>query len=210
MLNEILGTAARYQQLLTRRFNLAGGAPSPQLTPEITPVVSIYDQPETRILVGEILASGCIFQAATAAERAVCQLSNPTGSNIVAVVLHLAAHPFGAGATVIGSHLQLGAQAGLPSAGGVVYRDSRTKTNGGVYTRVPTCSLTKFHNPPTIGEANLFLRIIAANLTMEYAQPVVLAPGWAFQVNELDVNVGLQVSFAWVEIPLSPGEVGPF
>ena len=210
MLNEILGPAARFQQMLTRRFGLLGGAPSPQLTPEITPSVDIGHGYETRILCGEFLASGCIFQAATVAERAVCQLSNPAGSNIVAIVTHIEAYPFGAGATVIASHLKVGALAGLAVAGGVGYRDSRVVTNGGAYTRLPVCTVTKFHNPPTIGEPNLFSRAVASGLTTEYDCPVVIGPGWAVQVNELDNNVGLQAAFAWIEIPMAGGEVGPF
>jgi hypothetical protein len=86
MLNEILGPAARFQQLLTRKFGILGGAPSPQLTPEISPEYPLFGEPENRILTSEYLCAGYLDEAAAAGNPTQIALWNPTGSNIILVI----------------------------------------------------------------------------------------------------------------------------
>lgn len=198
--------------MLTRKFGLTGGAPSPQLTPEITPVVEVNNlPPENRIICGEVLAAGAMYLAGVAVKRSVIQLSNPAGSNVLGVVEHLEGTNYGvAVASMNCGILLLGALAIAPGAGLVTWRDTRTRTNGGVYTRLPTLLMSADNSPPTIAIANLFARNVVANLTAEWDVPFVLSPGWAVQVWLSDVNVALGAAFSWREVPLSPGEVGPF
>jgi hypothetical protein len=211
MLNEILGAAARYNQLLTRKFGLTGGAPSPQLTPEIAPVYAIPHLPEDSLPSGVILAGGYIASPATAVKQSVVQLGNPTGSNLLVVVEFIEGVILAATSTLRLGIVQNAALAVLPAAGGVTYRDTRTRTNGGAYTRLPTAQLTADASPPTIVVQNLlYAYVTAAGLPMTYEQPLVLAPGWAVQIVNETVNATLLGMFSWREVPMAHGEVGPF
>jgi hypothetical protein len=209
MMNEILGSAARFNQLLTRRFGLTGGAPSPQITPEIAPVVNMPDGPELRIICAEILATGNIYCTGVALKHSVIQLTNPVGSNILVVVEQIEISNPGAAGGINASIIKLGALAGLPGAGGVCYRDTRTTISGN-YTREPTAQLRYDNDPPTIGTPNLFRLEIAALSSIRNAVAVVLAPGWSVQLYDTRVAADITTCFAWREVPLAAGEVGPF
>jgi hypothetical protein len=205
MLNEILGAAARFEQLLTRRFNVLGGAPSPQLTPEITPVYAFLEQAQDQALMAVKLCTASLSQAAVAAKRGVLQLRNPTGSGIVAVVTRVAAFHTDAGAQTQSFAVGLvpGDLANLPAAGGITVRDTR-------WTGAPTCRFTSDASPATILNANLALQNTSQNQQLEYLQPVVLSPGFSLQMSLGANNIVYAGSVAWAEIPLAPGEIGPF
>lgn len=212
MLNEILGSAARFNQLLTRKFGLTGGAPSPQITPEIAPTFSWVAGPEDAIPAGETLASAVISVAGVAAKRSVAMLSNPTGSNLLVVVEHFDIQFGATGGFVNASVLKLDPLAGLPAAGGICIRDTRVKSDpaGSATTRPPAARISKDNEPPTILTANILRRQLPAFGYTEYYQPIVLSPGWSLQVYESDNNLALDAAFAWREVPLQAGEVGPF
>jgi len=209
MLNEILGAAARYQQGLTRRFGLTGGAPSPQLTPEVSPVVIIPEGEEVRIINGEVLGTGFILQVGVAAERSVLQLGNPEGSNTLVDVSHIELVTPGVAGYLHAGICKLGPVAGLPAAGGVSYRDTRTKS-GANYTREPTAFLRKDTEPPFVVVANLFQRYVLQLELTVWDGSCILAPGWSVMCVCQTVAQDLFGSFQWREIPLAAGEVGPF
>jgi hypothetical protein len=211
MLNEILGSAARFNQTLTRKFGITGGAPSPQLTPEIAPVYAFPLNLEDRILAGEIVAAGTKVQIAVAGIRSAIQLNNPTGSNIVVVVEHIEGYSGSADVVAAGIIAALPLPA-LPNPGDVTWRDTRTRSNGGAYTREPVARITSTGagGAPAYSGGNLFLRNVAANIEFEYDTPFVLGPGYCIQFNQATVNEVLICSFAWREVPLAQGEVGPF
>lgn len=208
-MNEILGAAARFQQLLTRKFNITGGAPSPQLTPEITPEYAINElAPEDKILCSEFIASAAVYIPAVAAKSNVVSLSNPAGSNVLLILERIITSRVAAGGTWAGI-IKLSALADLPGASQVVVRDGRVNVVSN-YPRKPVGDVTSFADPPTVATSNLFYVLIAANSTFIYDMPVVIPPGWSVHVKNAVVNTDLLVSFAWREIPLAPGEVGPF
>lgn len=208
LLNEILGVGARYQQLLVRKFGVVNGSPSPQLTPEVSPDYSIMGQPEDRILLQEMLCSGAMGRAAVAGQRSVIQLSVPAGSNYISVLEELHFKVAADGYVGVGFGLN-GALASLPAAGGVTYRDGRVQYSG-AYSRVPATRLTADTTPPTIFTPNLLYLWQAAAGAYRGPISVVIPPGWAVQVALDAVNTTLYAGFMWREVPLAPGEVGPF
>lgn len=212
MLNEVLGVAARFQQHLTRKFGIVGGSPSPQLTPEIAPTVTLESGPEAHILQSEYLASGFMQVAAVAAKRSACALFNPAGSNVVLVVTQMSV---GCGTTTtVAAGIMKNAVAypTSPAAGGVTFRDTRVPVDpaGSTATKPPVGQLRSDNEPPTLPASNLFQRAFLANTQVTYNEPVVLAPGWAVGMYIATVNLAGNFEFSWHEIPLAQGEVGPF
>lgn len=215
MMNEILGAAARLQQGLTRKFGVTGGSPSPQVTPEITPVYPIPHLESDHLPSGVVMAAGYIDKAATALKQSVCQLRNPPGTNVVLVVTHLMARidQLAAGHVINASINQNSGMPSGPAAGGVTIRDTRVQTNGGIYTKVPVGLLESDADPAFLAALTQNVVSQAAPLDYQpiiYTQPVVLSPGWALTVYCGTQNTALKCVFHWDVVPLAAGEVGPF
>jgi len=209
MLNEIL--AARYEQLLTRKFNITGGAPAPQLTPEIGCNLSLEVGEEGHILQSEYLCSGRFFTTGNAGQSGSIQLTNPVGSNILLVVEQIVAQALSA--VVNGINCGILNTAGPPNtatAGDVVIVDTRVASVG-AYTRLPTGRVTGGVNtPPTVVQPNLFHSRNAVGVPYVYSLGVVLAPGWGVNLVQIDLAGSMNGFFRWREVPLAAGEVGPF
>lgn len=215
MMNEILGVAARFNQHLTRKFGLTGGAPSPQLTPEIAPVFAMPVGDEALILQGEYKASGYITAPAVALKKSVAGLFNPTGSNIIVVVEHIEAMPNGAGANIsAGIAMGINPYATLPAAGGVTYRDTRVPQDpgGSSATKSPTALLRADADPPAVPNPNLWIRNANSGQELiDNGELAILAPGTMLGMQVIDTqNLAVRYSFWWREIPLAHGEKGPF
>lgn len=211
LLNEILGISARFNSLLTRKFSIIGGAPAPQITPEISPTFAFPRSPEDLVLMGELIATGIVNIPAVALKLGVAQLRNPASSGYVLVVEHAEVENLGAGNNdFIGAvGFTSGDLAQLPAAGGLTLRETRTAQVGAV-TRAPVGHLTFDQSPPTILTPNLFLRTGPVFSVFQYDQPVILAPGAAIQLSCNVANIPIVAAFAWREVPVNPGEVGPF
>lgn len=224
MLNEILGVAARFNQLLTRKFNIVGGAPAPQLTPEIGCELALEVGSEGRVLLSEILCSGITDQTGAAANRPAAMLFNPVGSNIILVVERIAVLPLTvAQAFVIGVIKPPGGNpfAQLPGSGQVICRETRVPVAPpGTFPRAPTGQVRgSTVSPPTTVSANLYsFSASAANISSPLEVPqlgngeslAILAPGFAVQIESTVLVAQFQAFFMWREVPLAPGEIGPF
>jgi hypothetical protein len=206
MLNEILGVAARINSLLTRKFNITGGAPSPQLTPEVTPSFAIPLRPEDLAPFSERLFTGFVDVAPVALKTSVAQLANPAGSQQLVVIENITVQTLTGASGIYSGSLGNTATdlAQLPAAGGVIARDGRL--NGSSLAH-----LTFDQSPPTIFAVNLFEVSQLVSLPFVFSVPLILAPGFQCQiVQRVAQNTELLVSFQWREVPLSPGELGPF
>ncbi len=213
MMNEILGQAARFQQLLSRKFGIIGGAPSPQLTPEVTPEFGLPTGPEDRILASDFLAAGRLGLAGAVATTTQIALWNPPGSNILLVVERIAVMCTTAGSNSVFGGITLAANQPfptLPAVGGKVLRDTRVNSDGGANTRPPVAILCGDNAAPGAITPSLFFRTLAQYEQALYDAVVVVAPGWHVGVRSNAVNMGLDATFAWREVPLASGEVGPF
>lgn len=219
MLNEILGTAARFNGLLSRKFNITGGAPAPQLTPEIGCGLSIELGPEDRLPMGDTLAYGYVDVTGAAGQRAASMLRNPAGSNILLVVERVAVQPVTVAQPIVIGILQNAAGfPQLPAAGEVGCRDTRVGNDGGVRTRLPNGKVSGATNTPPTAIVNGIstLPSNAAAYPQPYEVPApngcicVLSPGWAIEAESQLVAGRFQTWFFWREVPMAPGEVGPF
>jgi hypothetical protein len=211
--NEILGRAARYQEQLRRRFGIALGAPSPQLTPEVTPVVPILTMPEHLILASEKLFTGTLGEAGGAGGVSVVQLSNDAGTGLVGIVEHLEVVMLDAAGDAVTCAIgKNGALATLPAPGQVTGRETRLPLNagGGYSTVAPALKLRSNVAPPTVFSPSIFFRVLGQYGIAEYNLPLIIAPGWAVQVSTNNASKAIHAAFAWREVPLAEGEEGPF
>jgi hypothetical protein len=210
MLNEILGPAARFQQLLSRKFGILGGAPSPQLTPEITPEFSFGSQPEDSILQGEVRMSGVADVAANAGNRSAIQLTNPVNSGLVIVLEQIRVLSFVVGIIDCGFASLLGELATGPGSGENVAVDGRVQRGPTIYPRRGAGKTTKDTTTPgVIPGMNLFRTTLAANQWYEYQRAVIINSGGGVQLIG-EVNKQFIAHFYWREVPIALGEVGPF
>lgn len=211
MMNEILGVGARFQQVLTRKFGILGGSPSPQLTPEIQPHFDPHAAPEDFILSTELLCAGVVQEPANAGQKSMVALENPAGSNVLGILEWLSAQVGTAAvSSIYGALLWTPPPPGV--AGAVLTaRDGRRPRIVGDVAKGGALLLGASNNvaPPT--PANLFIQATtAAEELVLYSQPVIIAPGMSIFVVNNTVNQALWTSWAWREVPMAPGEVGPF
>lgn len=214
MLNEILGPAARFQQLLSRKFGILGGAPSPQLTPEITPEFSIGDRPEDRILCAELYACGRISEAAAAGQPTHIALWNRPNSNQLLVVEDISFYHSSAGTLILFGGIAYSLTQpfpDLPAANCIGCRETRLARDiGGSYTRAPSGVMCAANNAAGGVTAQFLYRASAQYALNQYTQPILLAPGWYASIRSNDVNIAMSAVFSWREVPLASGEIGPF
>jgi hypothetical protein len=211
LLNEIIGVPARFNGLLSRKFNIAGGAPAPQLTPEIGTSLSLDFEHEDHILAAEFLCTGRGLTTGAAGQSGSIQLNNPVGSGFVCVIEQIMVMPISA--PVIGIDAGILVSAAPPNvtaAGSVIIRDTRVTQNGN-YPRLPSATFrTGTGTPPTATVPNLFRYIGAIGQLFVYTVPCVVSPGFALQLLQGDLAGTFNGWIAWREVPLAPGEVGPF
>jgi hypothetical protein len=212
LMNEILGPAARFQQLLSRKFGILGGAPSPQLTPEITPEYGLADRPEDLILASEVLASGWINVPSDALHNSLISLENPLGSNLLLVLQEARWQVATVGSNVSGTITNSGIVVGIsPGAGAMTFRDTRTTIGAAAtYTKPPVGIINGRNGIASTPIANLFYINTQPAATQVFERPVVLSPGWKLILCCVTVALGMNASFCWREVPIAAGEVGPF
>ena len=213
MLNEILGPAARFQQLLTRKFGLIGGSPSPQLTPEITPEYHLDNAPEDRILGSDFYAAGVIDVPADAGHPSQAALYNPGGSGQVLILEQVELTLMTAGTAGIGMGVE-GVYALNPlgiaaAAGARIIRDTRV-TNVGFVTRLPTGIVGGENGAAAVINPSLVSTVLTTLIPYRYSLPVIVAPGWLLKAITGANNLQLRAAFNWREVPISKSEAGPF
>lgn len=212
MLNEILGTAARYNQLLSRKFNISGGAPAPQLTPEIGCSLNLETGIEGHVLAAEMPYTAKGAAVGAAGQRASVGLFNPLGSNLILVVEYIAVAQTSAVTTGPDCGLVYGAtpHPNLAPAGAVIAADTRIAASGS-NSRLPAGQIRSNPNtPPLVATDNLFRSFAAVGQLQTYTQPFAVAPNTSVMVTANDLVASISCWFRWVEVPMAPGEVGPF
>lgn len=210
MLNEILGVASRFNAALTRKFGITGGAPSPQLTPEVVPTYELMTADEDRVLANEHFAAGWITCAAVVAKTPKVRLRNPVGSQLVAVVTFLSVDVAAAGvAQTVKVQLNYATTdlAVLPAVPGPCFLDSRSGVTLGLPS--PTVKLTADSNG-IVGSGG-YNRMVRLSNFEARGVIAILGPGSAIDIEETDNNnLAMTVNLEWREIPLGLAELGPF
>lgn len=179
-------------QILQRRLNITGAAPTPSVAPELFPVL-VYenDRPEWGFLKGEFPYSGSLNVAAPAAGfHAAIGLENPGSSDVLCVVKSF-------GVSQVCRVAIVSAQAGFVSGSQGRRRDSRSPLNGRGFRNnysIPTASL------PTAQQ------IVFAN--QEFKTSYIIAPGSYLIIACEAAATALSSFIAWTERPAMPGELG--
>lgn len=88
--NEIL--VGRFSGILHKLLSMKEGAPSPQLSPEIMPVIALeVDRPEYDFLAGVRRGSSAAsYQSSAAGKFGQFSIRNPSGSGLLAVISNIA------------------------------------------------------------------------------------------------------------------------
>lgn len=199
-LNEILGVAARLQQRLTRAFMITGGAPSPQITPEITPVLEMGNMPvEDRWISGERIWSYQRTIAATAATCAEILIRNPADSGMLLIVRALVIDGSGVGNTFSifpGNFTDLAnVLLGLNSP-----RDTRLGTS-------KSSAIVSYDNLGAGGVITGAEYVAILQSTPYISFPYVISPGYGLYAAAQNINRAALMGFEWRERPASLGEL---
>jgi hypothetical protein len=114
----------RHQDALRRVFNMRGAAPSPQLAPEIQPVILLHgspleDEPELALLHGNTLITARVSAAAVAAQFSFATLNVLPNTAYLLVIQWVMLNVAGQ------LQMQGGNQGGAPIGSNIQSRDSR-------------------------------------------------------------------------------------
>lgn len=174
------------------------------LAPEILPTLGLqFDRPDWGFLFSELLVSTSLVQPLNAAQVSACQLRNPAGSNVVAIVEAIDISVNSVNDIAIG-HLLNQVDLATPGNGNVV-RDARW-VQGGASTNQGICVGSRANLGAA--NANLILQVsLTANTPFTFRSPLVLAPNATLRVATIFNNTGLTASFHWRERRVRPDEL---
>lgn len=198
MFNEI-SDRGQLTQLLQRRLNMLGAAPSPSLMPEIAPTIALEnDRAEWGWYKGELRRARFTLMAAAAAQFNMVQAYIPTNRRNIAVVTKIVNHNasiLNVARTFIGGGIV--GWVGLTTGG----RDLRDPSTGGAVL---------FENNTNILQPALGVQLgrLSSNSAI-IDEPFVLAPtGQTLTIYNAVANQELSVSVYWYEREAFPGELG--
>lgn len=207
-LNEIL--VGRFNKLLTRLLNISGGAPSPQLTPEITPVlVAIPDAPSYSWQKNELLMVAGVTTGAAIGKQAYIQVGNQPGSQQLIEIEQILISNLSAG---LQNYVFGQTTISTAAVQRVSSRDSRINpglgnvqtgpgrfTSGSDSVADGVAGLAGAFNIPNIG--------LLANTSQVVAVPFVLGPGDAFTIANNALNAAVTAAIFWRARPAAEGEL---
>jgi hypothetical protein len=194
--NEIL--VGRFSRSLQKLFGMKGGAAVRQLAGELTPVHKVFSGRENRYLESWATFGARVQQGAVAAQDTVARFTNPTGSNIIAIVESM---KFGvsAAAEVVFEFSNL-PQTNLAQLVGNANFDKRTNpadtgNNGSAGT------LSAANNIGQIGVIfdDFTINGSSQELITHDDQHITVLPGCALQIRTLTLNVAITFTLRWRE-----------
>lgn len=198
--NEIL--VGRFSGILHKLLNMKEGAPSPQLSPEIMPVIALeMDRPEYDFLGGTRrgAASGSA-QSSAAAKYQQMSVVNPVGSGVLAVVDAIV---FANTARAVVCDVRLGCAVGAAVAGTSRNTDLRYGS------QALACNVFSEEVAALTGVVCYRLRG-AQNTTLPVGLTFVLGPGNSVFFTDIGASAGageiIQLSAAIRERPLESSE----
>jgi hypothetical protein len=202
--NEIL--APRFNRFLTKMLSMKGGAPSPQLSGDIIPVLPVEEiSVESRFHAGWNRFSVGITIGGVVAQTNAVQIRNPRGSNVIAVVEELSFFSASAGnevdlQAIIGSSAAQDVDLAVVNNG--IPLDARNPGVSGV------CKISSGNNVAGGAVAARYQNPVnAVAHTMRTANhQLVLAPGTIYFVLQGITNTALTVNFIWRERFLEESE----
>lgn len=206
-LNEILN--GRFSQLLTRLFNVTGGAPAPQLTPEIMPVAVVQDDtPELQFLKGSSLLIAGQKTGNAVGKQAYVQLSNPLSSGLIIRCNGSISNPqpataqdMGYGITTISTRTPTRVQ---PRDSRVNDQLAAVQFGPGNFVGGSDLGGDGIGGPALTDVPRL---VMAALAVFVIPETFVLHPGNAFTIWSNDTNLPVQAIISWSARRAEPGEL---
>lgn len=195
-------------QMLQRRFNLTGAAPSPALEPGLFPcVVYENDRPEWGFLKGELPYSRVRTASASGgAGFSGVGLWNPATSGQLVVINEIRYLPLAA-VTLVTSVSTVNP---FSTSDAGYSRDTRYSTAASL--RRSNCVLglnTDYTDPSPLGALWQTSAVTGAQAQERYDHPIILKPGaQAILIGSVANTAVVQACFVWTERPALPGELG--
>jgi hypothetical protein len=202
--NEIL--TGGLNQILARRLGVqtGGGAVAPSIAPEIFAMLALeVDRPEWKFLAGERLVGASSGASAMAVVNSYVALSNPAGSNVLAIVERIRVE-MGAGSTVAYIFMpNTSLSAGTPVNTTVL--DGRWYGAATFVRGALQCSTSTTGGVPAFTS----FYVQEASSVRDYDSPIVLPPGTGIGIVAVTANVAIpRVTFSWRERAAVSGELG--
>lgn len=195
---------ARLNAVLHKLLGMKEGSPSPQLSPEIMPVLPVeHDRPEWEFLGGGRLSAGFVATAGGGAgTRVIHRFANPSGSGVLAVVELITSTMAAAGVL----QLMRSSQNFVQNAAGTVWsRDLRDAST-------PACRLQS-DNAHALGAAVVIGyfegntdQAVTPMSSSSWRWPLILPPGTFFDWASGSDNIGTSSCVVWRERALEPSE----
>lgn len=204
--NEIL--AARFNAILNKLLSIKGGAPSPILSPEIIPTISLEtDRPEWQWLGGGQLCMGGVRGAAVALQNPLCFLRNPADSGVIAtvegVLVYNRTRQDMYTVEVSSPVTAVGTTNGIRR-----YRDARALVG---ITALPVCTIAAATSAGAVFLGprmnSLFGTTAVTPPIPMLTTPFVLMPNSQLEVLVEQANADVDYSFFWRERPVDPSEL---
>lgn len=193
----------RFDALLRGLFSIAGEWVAPGVCSELVPVVVTQPaDPSHHYGRRERLASCYLSPAAVAAQYSAARIRNNIESNHVVIVSQVTMS-LTANDMVRVALTELAGDLGTLGPAPTL-RDTRFARYDLAGVPGPSGVITSTGSNAVIASQNVIHRSrVLANSNTYYLQPVILAPGGELTVWRETVNVGLNVGFDWLEIPLT-------
>jgi hypothetical protein len=197
--NEIL--VPRYNEALHKLLAMKEGAPAPQLSPDIQPVLDVTGGSfEMLRLLGVIPWIATFNYGPHAGEYSYAGVRNPPGSNIITVVERVLFRPTGTQVLQL-YYIQAGV---LPwSIYGVTIRRDTVGLVPGAGMNVPQTQDCGYHSAAIAG--NLIMEAYLG-YSLQVDMPFVLGPGDAIIVKGPTTNTMVSISMWGYERVLEPSE----
>ncbi len=199
--NEI--QVGRYNRFLQKLLQMKGGAPAPQLSSEIMPILSFFGGAENRFLEGWQRFAINVSVPAVAAQTGAFRLRNPVGSNVIGVVEKLLVSNNQAATILVAYQIQNATAAvDLTPTAAPGFFDGRSKIGNNLLS-------SSANNVAGLG--NTMCQVLLNNNTIwEFIwtdiQEFPLAPGDTLQILDSTVNTSFICSVQWRERFLEEAE----
>ncbi len=190
--NEVL--SGRFNQLLTKLFSMKGGAPAPQLSPEIQPVISIGElQGDLHYLADERMCASGITATGDATHPGIVQLVNKV-PGVIGTIEFIVLTFTAAGIWTI----RTGATERTPS-GVTRFRDSRIAGTPALNTAVAA---------DQVASGNTLSEVAGvANSTVIVPVEIVMTNKSVVEVVSNSNTARVSAGFFWVERRVEPSEL---
>lgn len=205
--NEIL--TGRINRFLQKLLAMKGRPPAPQLSSEISTNIQLFNGIENRYLEGWRIYMAGSSAGPTVGQTEASQLSNPKGSNVVAIIEALSViGALGGAAQAFIISENFANQAALTNSGVGVTIDPRVGPPGQISSTLIVSSSAG--GSADLGFVLKTVPILSGGFQESISTPnqeITLLPGQSIRVRQNTVNLFMQVNYKWRERPLEESEL---